>query len=166
MNATLEKPKLRRARPQAASQGKSAQAQIESVSTPPAACVISTDVHHQLSTLFYQAGAILELLAHAFDGESMNEPSNAPGLMGTIQHVDGLLTQASNLVYEQPLDSLPETLETESLSAHSLVSLLDSLEASSGYEFRLDDGVYFSYFQSALAATIAAQRALEGVKHA
>ena len=132
-----------------------------SLSRPTSSPALMTgEQHWDLTLKFDRAEAILDMLVHLFGGDSgIDEPSTADGLLGTLQHLDQLLTEAHMSIME--IDGpLPDDLRWRTFEAHSLVSMLEAMVFADDCKWRMSDGVYSGYLDAANQALRRAAKAL------
>lgn len=117
-----------------------------------------------LSMRMGKASGILRHLVQLFGGDVISEaPGSQPGLPGTVQHVEQLLSSTHDELVKHA-ELLPTGLLDMAFEAESLIKLLHSIERRREYEFNLGDSVYCGYFDAALECVDRALVLMETVR--
>lgn len=111
------------------------------------------------------AEAVIRTLAHVFGGDAgIDEPGKCPGLHGTLQHAQWLLS-GLHLEIMRLDQKLPDDLRWRTFEASQLIDLLEHLEFAHGFQFdKMSQDWICMHFDAALHCVRAAQAALETVK--
>ncbi len=125
---------------------------------------LSGDQHNSIYMRLDHAEAALSVLVHVFSGDANTEdPMTAPGLKGTLQHIQWL-TRGLHSELSVLASKLPPGLVERVTEANAMIDLMEHLESNGGFQFnRWSDALTCSYLSAIEHSVKAAMDLLDEV---